>query len=78
MAGDQVGLMRRLGFALFQLASHDRGAHVAHRLVLDHPSVVTRLAVLDILPTRHVLEHVTGRGRRELLLVLPGHRQRHP
>lgn len=59
MARDQVGLMRRLGFAQFQLASHDRGARVAHRLVLDHPGTVTRLAILDILPTRHVLDHVT-------------------
>jgi len=59
MAGDQVGLMRQLGFAQFQLASHDRGARVAHRLVLDHPSAVTRLAILDIVPTRHVLGHLT-------------------
>jgi haloacetate dehalogenase len=59
MARDQVGLMRQLGFAQFQLASHDRGARVAHRLVLDHPGAVTRLAVLDIVPTRHVLHNVT-------------------
>jgi haloacetate dehalogenase len=58
MASDQLGLMRQLGFAQFQLASHDRGARVAHRLVLDHPDSVTRLAVLDILPTRHVLDHM--------------------
>jgi haloacetate dehalogenase len=58
MARDQVGLMRQLGFAQFQLASHDRGARVAHRLVLDHPGAVTRLAVLDIVPTRHVLHNV--------------------
>jgi haloacetate dehalogenase len=59
MAGDQVGLMRELGFGPFQLAGHDRGARVAHRLVLDHPGAVTRLAVLDIVPTRHVLRTVT-------------------
>ena len=59
MAHDQVGLMRQLGFGHFQLAAHDRGARVAHRLVLDYPGVVTRLAVLDIVPTRHVLGHVT-------------------
>jgi haloacetate dehalogenase len=44
MAGDQVGLMRQLGFRQFQLVSHDRGARVAHRLALDHPGAVTRLA----------------------------------
>jgi haloacetate dehalogenase len=59
MAGDQAGLMRQLGFAQFGLIGHDRGARVAHRLVLDHPGVVTRLAVLDIVPTRHVLGNVT-------------------
>jgi haloacetate dehalogenase len=59
MAGDQVGLMRQLGFGSFQLVGHDRGARVSHRLTLDHPGAVTRLAVLDIVPTRHVLHHVT-------------------
>ena len=59
MARDQAGLMRQLGFGEFGLIGHDRGARVAHRLVLDHPGVVTRLAVLDIVPTRHVLGNVT-------------------
>jgi len=59
MARDQAGLMRQLGFGKFQLVSHDRGARVAHRLTLDHPGLVTRLAVLDIVPTRHVFTHVT-------------------
>ena len=59
MARDQVGLMRQLGFAQFGLVGHDRGARVAHRLVLDHPDVVSRLAVLDIVPTLHVLRNVT-------------------
>jgi len=59
MAGDQAGLMRQLGFGPFQLVAHDRGARVAHRLALDHPDTVTRLAVLDIVPTRHVLGNVT-------------------
>jgi haloacetate dehalogenase len=59
MARDQAGLMRQLGFTRFALAGHDRGGRVAHRLVLDHPGAVTRLAILDIVPTRHVLHHVT-------------------
>jgi haloacetate dehalogenase len=59
MAEDQIGLMRQLGFGQFQLVSHDRGGRVAHRLVLDHRGVVTRLAILDIVPTRHTLHHVT-------------------
>ncbi len=51
MALDQVELMRQLGFPKFQLVGHDRGGRVAHRLALDHPDVVSRLAVLDIAPT---------------------------
>jgi haloacetate dehalogenase len=52
MARDQVQLMRALGFTEFRVAGHDRGARVAHRLALDYPRVVQRLAVLDISPTR--------------------------
>lgn len=58
MAADQVGLMRHLGFETFALVGHDRGARVAHRLCLDHPEVVSRVALLDIVPTRHVFTHV--------------------
>lgn len=53
MAADQVGLMRALGFDGFAVVGHDRGARVAHRMCLDHPEVVSRAAVLDIVPTRH-------------------------
>jgi haloacetate dehalogenase len=51
MARDQVEVMHRLGFEQFGVAGHDRGARVAYRLALDHPEQVTRLAVLDIVPT---------------------------
>ncbi|MFB9315496.1 alpha/beta fold hydrolase [Nocardioides plantarum] len=58
MAADQAGLMRALGHEQYAVVGHDRGARVAHRLVLDHPDAVTQAAVLDIAPTRHVLAHV--------------------
>lgn len=51
MAEDQVALMSRLGYEQFYLVGHDRGARVAHRLALDHPGRVQKLALLDILPT---------------------------
>jgi haloacetate dehalogenase len=51
MAEDQVTLMRNLGFETFSVVGHDRGGRVAHRLSLDHPSCVERIAVLDIAPT---------------------------
>jgi pimeloyl-ACP methyl ester carboxylesterase len=33
------------------LAGHDRGGRVAHRLCLDHPDAVQKVAFLDIAPT---------------------------
>ena len=54
MALDQVWVMRELGFDSFAVVGHDRGGRVAHRMALDHPERVEKLAVLDIVPTRHV------------------------
>src|SRR3712207_9538750 len=47
-----------LGFDSFAVVGHDRGARVAHRMALDHPNLVTKLAVLDIIPTREVFATV--------------------
>jgi haloacetate dehalogenase len=58
MAGDQVALMATLGFDRFAVVGHDRGARVTHRMALDHPDRVERLALLDILPTAYVYGHV--------------------
>jgi haloacetate dehalogenase len=54
MAADGVQVMQSLGFESFAAVGHDRGGRVGHRMALDHPDRVTRLAVLDIVPTRHV------------------------
>jgi haloacetate dehalogenase len=54
MARDQLELMRELGHERFALVGHDRGARAARRLALDHPDAVTRLALLDIVPTAAV------------------------
>jgi haloacetate dehalogenase len=54
MAADMVAAMRALGHERFAVVAHDRGARVAHRLALDQPARVSRLAVLDIIPT---IEH---------------------
>lgn len=43
MAKDAAAIMAHFG--------HDRGARVSHRLALDFPDRVIRLAVLDIVPT---------------------------
>jgi haloacetate dehalogenase len=54
MALDLVAAMASLGFDRFAVAGHDRGGRVAYRMALDHPRVVTALAVLDIVPTAEV------------------------
>jgi haloacetate dehalogenase len=59
MARDQIELMRRLGFDRFHLVGHDRGARCAYRLALDHPRVVEKLAVLDIVPTGELFRHTS-------------------
>lgn len=55
---DMVEVMQALGFDRFAVAGHDRGGRVGHRLALDHPDRVTRLAVLDIVPTLKVFTSV--------------------
>lgn len=51
MAGDMAAMMSALDFERYSVAGHDRGGRVAHRLALDFPEQVQRLAVLDIVPT---------------------------
>jgi haloacetate dehalogenase len=58
MAHDQVAVMHSLGFRQFAVVGHDRGARVAHRMALDHPEKVAKLALLDIIPTRVVFDNV--------------------
>ena len=59
MALDQVEVMQHFGFDRFPVVGHDRGGRVAHRMALDHPDKVTKLAVLDIVPTYYLYTHVT-------------------
>jgi haloacetate dehalogenase len=48
---EQVEVMALLGFERFAVVGHDRGARCAYRMAIDHPEVVERLAVLDVVPT---------------------------
>lgn len=52
LAQDMVEVMQALGCNAFDVVGHDRGGRVAHRMALDHPQRVRRIAVLDIVPTR--------------------------
>lgn len=56
MANDQVCVMEKLGIQKFHVVGHDRGARVAHRLILDHPEKVLSCTMMDILPTYDMYE----------------------
>jgi haloacetate dehalogenase len=58
MAGELVELMSALGHDRFAVVGHDRGARVAYRLALDHPERVTRVAVLNTVPTIEQFERM--------------------
>lgn len=51
MARDMVEAMGALGHQRFAVLAHDRGARAAYRLALDEPGRISRMALLDIVPT---------------------------
>lgn len=51
MGEDVLAVMDHFGLIRAAVCGHDRGGRVAYRLALDHPGRVTRLAVIDIVPT---------------------------
>src|SRR4029079_17404110 len=59
-AAELVAVMADLGFERFAVAGHDRGARVAYRMALDHPGVVERLAVLNVVPTVDQFERMAA------------------
>lgn len=62
MARDMVAVMDRLGHPRFAVAGHDRGGRVAYRMALDSPDRVSRLAVLDIVPTAEMWGRINHAG----------------
>jgi haloacetate dehalogenase len=58
MAQDQVEVMQGLGFSEFAVVGHDRGARVAHRMALDYAAKITKLGLLDIIPTSTAFANV--------------------
>lgn len=61
MAGLLVEAMARLGFERFAVVGHDRGGRVAYRMALDHPERISRLAVLDVVPTAAAWDRADAR-----------------
>ncbi|MCK4867032.1 MAG: alpha/beta hydrolase [Alphaproteobacteria bacterium] len=58
MAQDQVNVMTALGYDGFQVAGHDRGGRVTHRMCLDHADRVQRACVMDIVPTHTIFANL--------------------
>ncbi|MEU0090573.1 alpha/beta hydrolase [Kribbella sp. NPDC006257] len=56
MAGDVVALMDALGHDSYAVVGHDRGAQVAYRTAFAAPDQVSKLVVMDGLPTVEHLE----------------------
>jgi haloacetate dehalogenase len=51
MARDVVAVMASLGHERFAVLGHDRGARVTYRLALDHPERVSRVGIIEVVPT---------------------------
>ena len=56
-----VAAMRTLGHDRFAVVGHDRGSYYALRLALDHPELVSRVALLDCLPISEHLDRTDAR-----------------
>jgi haloacetate dehalogenase len=51
MGEEMLALMAELGHRRFAVVGHDRGARIAYRMALDHPEAISRLGILDVIPT---------------------------
>ena len=61
MAVTLVEAMKAAGHERFAVLGHDRGGRVAYRAALDHPDRITRVAVLDVIPTYEVWDRADVR-----------------
>ncbi len=59
MAGDIIDIGNQLQLHQFYLCGHDRGGRVSYRLALDNPECVTKLVLLDIVPTYDMWNRLT-------------------
>jgi len=58
MAKDMIDVMHQMGYDSFNVAGHDRGARVTHRMALDYPEKIIKAAVLDIVPTYEMFQQI--------------------
>ncbi len=61
MAGDIAAVLDALSVERAHVVGHDRGGRVAYRFALDHPGRISKLAVLDMIPTSETWERMNAR-----------------
>ncbi len=66
MAADLAQVIEALGLTPVVFVGHDRGARVGHRFALDHPSLLTRLVLLDIAPTYDIFDRLDQASARRV------------
>ena len=62
MGEDVLAVMEHFSLVRTAIAGHDRGGRVAYRLALDHPGRITKLAVIDIVPTSAMWDLIEAPG----------------
>lgn len=62
MGEDVLAVMEHFGIVQSHIVGHDRGGRVAYRLALDHPGRVSKLAVVDIVPTAAMWDLIEAPG----------------
>jgi haloacetate dehalogenase len=62
MAGDIAQMMSSLGHQAFSVTGHDRSGRVAYRMAFDFPERVSRLALMDIIPTPEAIERINAQS----------------
>jgi haloacetate dehalogenase len=61
LAATLIEVMRVAGHDRFAIVGHDRGGRLAYRAALDHPERITKIGVLDVLPTFEAWERADAR-----------------
>ena len=57
-ADDIIKLARSNSMDNFHIVGHDRGARVAHRLILDNPGAVRSFVSLDVMPSQEAFDNM--------------------
>ena len=72
MSRDCIVVLEELGFSSFFVCAHDRGARVAHKLLVNYPDRIRKAIFLDICPTLAMYSNTDFEFAKSVFpLVLP-------